>query len=97
RNPFSTIKLAQEDGGSKAGGPTRCPQASLSLPERAIFAVGGRGFVDARAGAVYSEALEESVIRVAGAKTLGHEYVNQQGFLRWPSSSPSPRPIWRRF
>ncbi|MDX8450424.1 hypothetical protein [Mesorhizobium captivum] len=44
------------------------PLASFSRHERSIFAIRGCGFVDARAGAVYSESLGKSVIRVAGAK-----------------------------
>ncbi|RWA69917.1 hypothetical protein EN853_26245 [Mesorhizobium sp. M1C.F.Ca.ET.210.01.1.1] len=70
RNPFSTIKLTQEDGGSKAGGPAQPLSASFSRRDSSIFAILGRGFVDARAGAVYSESLGKSVIRVAGAKSV---------------------------
>jgi hypothetical protein len=54
RNPFSTINLPHEHGGSKAVRPSvRAP----ILCKHAIFADENCGFVAARSGAVYSEAL----------------------------------------
>ncbi|WP_156752631.1 hypothetical protein [Mesorhizobium sp. WSM3873] len=73
RNPFSTIKLAQEDGGSRAEEPDTISISLNFAASRTIFAVRSCGFVDAWTGAVYSEALEKSVIRVAGATTFGHD------------------------
>jgi hypothetical protein len=62
RNSFSTINLSHEDGGSKAGFE---PSAQApTLCEHAIFANDNFGFVAARTGAVYSESLGASVIRV---------------------------------
>ncbi|MER8398721.1 hypothetical protein [Mesorhizobium sp. M1348] len=61
RNPFSTIKLSHEDGGSKA--VSHRPRSTL-LREHTIFDNHDFGFVAARTGAVYSECLGESVIRV---------------------------------
>jgi hypothetical protein len=74
RNPFSTIKLPHEDGGSKAA---LAPPRRVSPRELTIFAADNFGFVDARPGPVYSESLGKSVIRVGRREklSLGHEQV----------------------
>jgi hypothetical protein len=54
RNPFSTIKLSHEDGGSKAA----LANGFAAFPcECIIFAADDFGFVDARTAAVYSESV----------------------------------------
>ncbi|MGX5805790.1 hypothetical protein ACWGS9_31900 [Bradyrhizobium sp. Arg314] len=72
RNPFSTIKLSQEDGGSKAA---LSPGDGFSRCGHTIFAVDNFGFVDARSGAVYSESLGKRVIRV-GRRENGRSAMN---------------------
>jgi hypothetical protein len=58
RNPFSTIKLPHEDGGSKAGfGLVSLARADQHLREHTIFDSDNFGFVAARSGAVYSVGL----------------------------------------
>jgi len=64
RNSFSTINLSHEDGGSKAG--FEASAQGPALHEHAIFANDNSGFVAAHTGAVYSESLGASVIRVDG-------------------------------
>jgi len=72
RNPFSTIKLPHEDGGSKAA---LLPLRRVSSRECTIFAVDNFGFVDARSGPVYSESLgkERDSCGQARKRSLGHE------------------------
>ncbi|WFP65304.1 MULTISPECIES: hypothetical protein [unclassified Mesorhizobium] len=70
RNPFSTIKLAQEDGGSKAGGPTR-PLSPRFPGVNAPFLPSAAADLLMRGRALcIQKALEKSVIRVAARKSV---------------------------
>ncbi|MDG4907249.1 hypothetical protein P9228_12490 [Mesorhizobium sp. WSM4898] len=73
RNPFSTIKLAQEDGGSRAEEPDTISISLNFAASRAIFAVAAVDLLMHGRTLCIQKALEKSVIRVAGATTFGHD------------------------